>query len=122
VTAAVFPERQWYRWAETGDAATKALLRWVNGGAFHPYGMARHEEEGWQAGEYRDWTPILEFSASLCDGLLRWSVKYRRVGDPDSWGMSSGYPTSEDAAYGACSMIEADEREQYELNLVAGLA
>lgn len=120
----IFPDRAWYHMGETGVKATKALMVWAKGGRFHPYGTLRHEQDDYEFGESKEDPPMIKFMGELqvWSGHMSWSVMYRRSGESDSFGASSGYGTSEDAAYAACTMIEEHEREQYLKNLVIGVA
>jgi hypothetical protein len=143
--APLFPRRDWIgpeerdaaeRIALGGSAArhlivgpVRALEHWVKGGTFHRYGRSVYQQLEDELGsaeaaveEIHRVGSRLKFEGEMVDGRLRWMVTYRRSGDPDAFGLSSGGSTAQDVAYSALHMIEEHEREVYERDTVLGLA
>jgi hypothetical protein len=124
--APLYPERSTVRAGECGKQPIKDLEAWVRGGTFHRYGV-RATDRGPTVEEAlarcRDYPHVLTFAgeASWIRGL-NWGVRFRQVGDPDSWGMTTPHMTPEDAAYAALTLIEEHEREVYELTVPIGFA
>ncbi len=114
----LYPHRDWVEAGKCGKQPLEDLEAWVRGGTFHRYGVKATErgptiEDALE--RCRDYPHVLTFDGKL--SWIRgmdWSVKFRQVGDPDSWGMTSPHMTPEDAAYAALSMIEEHERDLFE--------
>lgn len=115
---ALFPELHVYRLSDiAAKDPVEVLRRWVNGGQFHRYSGEVHL--------HPDYDPtieaLLDYHGVLSSGRLSWSLNVRQYGTGrDGW--CAGHSTTESAAYTVLSMIEQDERSDFEQSLVVGIA
>lgn len=108
---ALYPERRGMYHVDDHPEAPRILEAWVKGRDFHPYVPPRFVS--WE--DRREWPEYLELHGQWVQeaGYLRWSLRYQRVGEPDSRGFHSGAGGVNAICYSALSMIEAHDREMW---------